>query len=71
MFTCQLGKGVEVTHLRLDILRGTVEPESPTSAPVDAQRSTNGNTLDGGLQSFVLGEDLDAFPLPAVLDRKA
>jgi hypothetical protein len=71
MFIRQLGKGVEVTHLGLDILRSTIEPESPTSAPVKAQRSTYGIAIPARLQVALLREDLDSFPLPALLDRNA
>jgi hypothetical protein len=67
VFTRQLGKRVEVTYLGLYILCGTGKPEALNCASVNAQRSTDGVAISAGLQRIVLGEDLDSFPLPAVL----
>jgi hypothetical protein len=70
-FTRQLEEGVEVTHLGLDILCGALKPKALMCATVNPQGSTDRIAVPAGLQHIVLGEDLDPFPLPAVLDRNA
>jgi hypothetical protein len=63
-----LGKRIQVAHLLLKIFTGTGKPEALGCASVDAQRPPDGIAVPAGLQSIVLGEDLDSFLL-APLDR--
>jgi hypothetical protein len=71
LLTCHLRKRIEVAHLRPDILIGAVKPEALSCASVNAQRSTNGIAVPAGLQVVLLGEDLDPFSLPALLEGNA
>jgi hypothetical protein len=54
-------------HLALKICIGTVKPETPMCATVNAQRSTDGIAVPTGLQRVLLGEDFNSV-LPAPLD---
>src|ERR1019366_1763225 len=69
LFTCHLGKSIEVAHLLLEVVVSAVEPEALCCAPVNAQRTADGIPVLSGLQLVVLWEDLDPFPQPASLDR--
>jgi len=69
LVTCHLGKRIQVAHLLLKIFIGTVKPEALSCTPVNAQRSTDGIAVPAGLQSILLGEDLNPSALPASLDR--
>src|ERR1035437_8956582 len=68
LLTGHLGKRIQVTHLLVKIFIGTIKPEPLSCAPVNSQRSTDGITVPAGLQRILLGEDLDSFPLPTILD---
>jgi hypothetical protein len=63
-----LGKRIQVAHLPLKIFIGIIKPEALSCAPVNTQRSTDGIAVPTRLQSILLGEDLDSFPLLASLD---
>jgi hypothetical protein len=67
LVTSHLGKRIQVAHLVLKVLIGTVKPIALHCTPVNAQRSTNGIAVPAGLQLIVLGKDFNAF-LPAPLD---
>jgi len=71
LLTCHLRKRIEVRHLRAKLLVSITKPEAFARTSVNAQRSTNGVAVPARLQCLVFGEDLDPFPLPAVLDRNA
>src|ERR1017187_6188634 len=69
LFTCHLGKTIEVAHLLLEVVISAVEPEAFCGTPVNTQRTADGIPVFTGLQLVVLREDLDPFPQPTSLDR--
>jgi hypothetical protein len=70
LFTSHLRKRIQIAHLFLNILTGTVKPEALSSSSMNPQRTTDGISVPAGLQGIVLGEDLDSF-LPTPFDRYA
>jgi hypothetical protein len=67
LVTCHLGERSEVAHLIFKVGICATKPEALMCATVNPQRSSDRIAIPAGLQGIVLGEDLDAFPLPALL----
>jgi hypothetical protein len=61
LVTGHLGKRIQVAHLLLKVLVGTIKPEALSCTPVNAQRSTDGIAVPARSQEILLGEDFDAF----------